>query len=68
MLRLRYLRREKDWTLEELSKRTGISIADLSCLERGQRPPYPGWQRRISKAFRLPAAVIFEEVELPDEL
>ena len=67
MLRLRYLRRGKGWTLEDLSKRTGISVPDLSCLERGLCPTYPGWQRRISKTFQLPIAVIFEDIELPED-
>ena len=34
--RLRELRKEHDWTLAEVARRTGISVGTLSKLERGK--------------------------------
>ena len=48
---IRGRRRRKGMTLEDLSKLTGIAIADLSRLERGIIPIYPGWQQRIDEAL-----------------
>lgn len=62
-LRLREVRKGRGITLRELAAKTGITIPDLSMLERGQRPAFPGWQRRISKALRVPAAELFGEAE-----
>lgn len=30
----RLLRKEKGWTIEELSEKSGISVEDLTCIER----------------------------------
>lgn len=43
-----------------MTQLTGIAAADLSMLERGLRPAFPGWQRRLARAFGLPAAELFD--------
>jgi hypothetical protein len=55
-------RHNREWSLTKLTMLTGISSSDLSLLERGLRPAYPGWRRRLAAAFRLPEAALF-----PDE-
>jgi transcriptional regulator with XRE-family HTH domain len=62
-LKLREVRKERGLTLLDLASMTHISESDLSQVERGQRPAFPGWQRRISKALRVPAAELFGEAE-----
>ena len=59
MLRLREERRRRGWSLTRLSALTGIAHSDLSQIERGLRQPFPGWQRRIARAFGMPAAELF---------
>jgi transcriptional regulator with XRE-family HTH domain len=58
---VREYREGHGWSLRELSRRTGIGYPDLSLLERGLRPCYPGWRRRLARAFKLPQSVLFPE-------
>ena len=60
MLKLRGARIARGWTLADLGKRTGIAVPDLSVIERGLKPAYPEWRRRISRAFRLPLSALFD--------
>src|SRR5437773_1780038 len=52
-LRLRKYRERRGWTLTHLTQLTGIAANDVSMLERGQRPPFPGWRRRSAAASGL---------------
>lgn len=67
-LRLRSERRRQGVTLVALSKRTGIDPANLSRLERGQAPAYPGWRRRIAEALEVADAdwLFIEEGDLSE--
>jgi len=62
MLQIREERRKKGWTLAEVSKRTGISVSDLSRIEVGQVRVYPGWSRRLVRVFQKPADVLFARI------
>jgi len=43
---------------------TGISPADISAIELGVRPAYPGWRRRIADALGVDDVEwLFEEVD-----
>ena len=58
------LRRERlarGWSLTRVAGLTMIAASDLSRLERGLLPPYPGWRRRLAKAFRVPEAELFAD-------
>lgn len=46
-----------------MTMKTGIASADVSLMERGLKPAYPGWRRRLSKAFGIPEAELFQEAE-----
>jgi transcriptional regulator with XRE-family HTH domain len=61
MLRLHDERIQRGWSLAELSRRTGIDQSTLSRIERGLCPVYPGWRRRLVRAFRLRAEALFAE-------
>jgi transcriptional regulator with XRE-family HTH domain len=62
-LKLKQERERRGWSLVDVTVKTGIASGDLSLIERGLKPAYPGWQRRIAKAFRMPASELFREVE-----
>jgi transcriptional regulator with XRE-family HTH domain len=51
--RLREERLRQKLSLHRLSMITGIAAPDLSNLERGLRPLYPGWRRRIARALKI---------------
>lgn len=63
MYKLRQVRKARGWSLTDVTVKTGIPESSLSALERGLLPAHPGWQRRISKAFRLPREELFSEAE-----
>lgn len=53
-LRLRQLRHERKETLEQVSEATGLSVAMLSRVERGERLPSPDSVEALAKHFGLP--------------
>lgn len=57
--RIRELRRARGWSLTRLSGLTGISAGDIGLVERGLRPAYPGWRRRIAEALGVPEPDLF---------
>lgn len=62
-LKLRGERQRRGWSLVDVTMKTGIASADVSLIERGLKPAYPGWRRRLSKAFGVPEVDLFAEVE-----
>ena len=61
--RLREERLRRGWTLTYLTQVTGISTADISQIEWARRPAFPGWRRKLAKAFGMPASELFPEEE-----
>ena len=59
MTRLREERLHRGWTLTYLTQITGISTGDISQVEHGRRPAFPGWRRKLAKAFGLPVEDLF---------
>jgi transcriptional regulator with XRE-family HTH domain len=57
-LRLRELRAGRDWTLEELAERTGLSKPFLSRLEAGDRQPSIAAVLTLARAFSVPVVRI----------
>jgi len=53
-LRLKALRKENDWTLSEVSKRTGISVATLSKVENGRTDLNFTSVNKLAEGLRLP--------------
>lgn len=63
MLMIRKVRIERGWTQAEVCRRTGLDQATISKLERGIYPSYPGWRRRLSRLFKMPADLLFAPAE-----
>ena len=61
MLSIRKKRIEKGWSLTRVSGLTGIAASDLSQMERELKPDFPGWKRRLARAFGVPAGKLFRE-------
>ena len=61
---IRMLRELKGWTQRELAKRSGISVTNLSLLERGRVEIGKRRAERVAKAFGVhPAIIMFPEYE-----
>ena len=41
----------------------GIASTDLSMLERGLRPLFPGWRSRIARALGVSASALFADFD-----
>ncbi|KAB7845035.1 helix-turn-helix domain-containing protein [Streptomyces mobaraensis] len=61
--RLAALRAERDWPLDELARRTGVSRSTLSRLERAEISPTAVQLARVCAAFGRTAAQVLAEVE-----
>lgn len=59
MLRLRAERQSRGWSQTRLSALTGIASPDLSAVERGAKPAYPGWRRKLAEAFGMAEEDLF---------
>ena len=46
-------RLRRGWSQTRVSQLTGIASADVSAIERGVRPAFPGWRRRLAEAFEV---------------
>jgi transcriptional regulator with XRE-family HTH domain len=67
--RLRSLRRERGWRLEDLAERTGLSKAYLSRLESGERQPSLTALFGVARAYRVSFSALFEpEPEAPSSV
>ena len=58
--RLRRLRAERGWRLEDLAERTGLSRAYLSRLESGERRPSLGALSGVARAYGVSFSSLFE--------
>lgn len=65
--RLRKLRGDRGWRLEDLAERTGLSRAYLSRLEGGERQPSLSSLFGVARAYDVPLSSLFEpEQEVED--
>ncbi len=58
--RLKELRAARDWTLEELAERSGLSKPFLSRLESGNRQPSIAAVLTLARVFNVPMGSLFE--------
>jgi transcriptional regulator with XRE-family HTH domain len=58
--RLRRLRKERGWRLEDLAKRTTLSVAYLSRIESGERQPSLTALFAIAQVYGVPFSDLFE--------
>ena len=61
--RLRALRTERTWSLDELAKRSGVSRATLSRLENAEVSPTAGVLGKLASAFGLTISRLMQMVE-----
>lgn len=71
--RIRELRKAREWDLEDLADRVGISTTFMSDLERGKRDLGFVWMKRIAKALKVQPGDLLTEQDnskslAPDEL
>ncbi len=67
--RLRSMRRERGWRLEDLAERTGLSKAYLSRLESGERQPSLTALFGVARAYGISFSALFEpEPEEPSSV
>ncbi|MFF2876425.1 helix-turn-helix domain-containing protein [Gottfriedia sp. NPDC057991] len=59
--RIKELRKQKDYTLKDLSEKTGLSVSFLSQIERGATSLAITSLKKIADAFELPITSFFEE-------
>lgn len=62
--RIRYLRQQKNMTIEDLALEAGINRNYLGDLERGTRNPTVDILNRISVALDVTLSVLFEGISL----
>jgi transcriptional regulator with XRE-family HTH domain len=58
---LRRLRHSRDETLEQVSETTGLSVAMLSRIERGERLPSPESVEALARHFEIPVDYLMSE-------
>jgi transcriptional regulator with XRE-family HTH domain len=66
--RLRRLREESGWRLEDLSQRTGLSKAYLSRLESGERQPSLSALFNVARAYGVSFSSLFEPAPEAEKL
>jgi transcriptional regulator with XRE-family HTH domain len=64
--RVRMLRAERDWSLEELADKAQIHKMNLSKLERGLVDPRVGTLQKIADAFGVSTGSLVSELTLSD--
>lgn len=60
---IKRLREDRNLTQGELAQLTGIAQPDISSLEAGNRPLFPSWAKRLSKALRVSMAELYKADE-----
>ncbi|HEY0201330.1 MAG TPA: XRE family transcriptional regulator [Burkholderiaceae bacterium] len=58
--RLRSLRNERDWSLDALSDRSGVSRSNISLIERGESSPTAIVLDKLAGALDVPLASLFQ--------
>ena len=57
---LKFLREERNWTLEELSKKTQVGVEKLSLYETGQIVPSVQTILKLSTVLEVPASNLMD--------
>ena len=60
--RIRYLRQQKNWSMEDLALEAGINRNYLCDLERGSRNPTVNILNKIAKALDINLSTLFEGI------
>lgn len=66
--RINELRRNKEWSQQELADRLGCSKMHVSGMERGKRELSLDWMHRLAKVFGVATVDILSDEDNPDRL
>lgn len=62
--RVRAMRRNREWTLQEVANKSGLSVSYLSDIERGRTNPSMATAAKLAEVFGMELAELFEGAEL----
>ncbi len=62
MLRARFERLRRGWSLQTLGFYVGMSVSDISKIERGLTVPYSGQRTRLAAMLGIPVDELLREV------
>ena len=60
---LKQLREERNWSLEDLSKKTQVGVEKLSMYEKGELTPSVQTILKLSNALEVPASNLMDGVQ-----
>ena len=60
---LKQLREERNWSLEELSKKTQVGVEKLSMYEKGELTPSVQTILKLSNVLEVPASNLMDSVQ-----
>lgn len=63
--KLRRLRKERGWTITELSKKLGVSIGIISEWEHGRKEPRHGTREKLCEIYEISESELFSEALSP---
>jgi transcriptional regulator with XRE-family HTH domain len=63
MVRLKFERLRRAWTLQELGYKAKVQASEISKFERRLLAPYPGQRKRLARAIGCSPENLLEEVE-----
>lgn len=67
-LKIKELRKSRDWTQEHLAALSGLSVSFLSQLETGARQPSTETLTQLSSAFGVPVASLIDADNVGSDL
>mgnify|MGYP002798424012 CR=1 FL=1 len=61
------LRRDRDWSLTDLSRKSGVTSREISMLEQGQRiSPKLSTLEKLAKGFGMKTSQLVEKIQPPE--
>lgn len=64
--KIRSLRKQAGWNLEEFSRRSGVALSTLSRIETGKFRGHLGTHEKICRAFGISLPDLYREVDSPE--
>lgn len=65
--KIKTLRKRADWTLKELSEKSGVAVGTLSHIETGKFRGQITTHEKLAQAFGVPLPELYKAVESPEE-
>lgn len=58
-------RTRRDWTLDDLSERSGLAVSTLSLIENDNAQPRLDTLQRLAAAFEMPLSALITDAPMP---